>query len=206
MITSKVMHKELSFPTPIYIFDYGNDSILKSPLNYVLNCDAVSSETCRTTDDNLHLLPVFSELVEDLRSKIKVVFDDIKLKRSGENITCMWANVSSKLNRHNMHMHPNSFFSGVLYLNAPENCGNIGFKDPRIGSELLAFDFEEDSVFRHRTIEVEPVTGRLIFFPSWLYHGTRQGEFNPPDERVSLSFNIMPITNIKDHTRKLNLL
>jgi len=200
------MHKELVFSTPIYVFDYGNSSILKSPLDYVLNCDAVSSETCRTTDDNLHLLPVFSELVEDLKSKTKVVFDDIKLKRSGENITCMWANVSSKLNRHNMHMHPNSFFSGVLYLNAPENCGNIGFKDPRMASELLAFDFEEDSIFRHRTIEIEPVTGRLIFFPSWLYHGTRQGEFNPPDERVSLSFNIMPIANIKDHTRKLNLL
>jgi len=200
------MHKELVFSTPIYVFDYGNDSILESPLDYVLNCDAVSSETCRTTDDNLHLLPVFYELVEDLKSKTKVVFDDIKLKRSGENITCMWANVSSKLNRHNMHMHPNSFFSGVLYLNAPENCGNIGFKDPRMASELLAFDFEEDSIFRHRTIEIEPVTGRLIFFPSWLYHGTRQGEFNPPDERVSLSFNIMPIANIKDHTRKLNLL
>ena len=43
-------------------------------------------------------------------------------------------------------------------------------------------------------------------FPSWLYHGTRQGEFDPPEERVSLSFNVMPIANIRDHTRKLNLL
>ena len=199
------MHKELSFPTPIYIFDYGNSSILESPLNHIMKCDCRSSETCRTTDDNLNTLPIFSELVNELKLKTKIVFDDIKLKRSGENITCMWANVSSKLNRHNMHMHPNSFFSGVLYLNAPKNCGNIGFKDPRYGSELLAFDFEDDSIFQHRTIEIEPVTGRLIMFPSWLYHGTRQGEFDPPEERVSLSFNVMPITNIKDHTRKLNL-
>ena len=200
------MHKELSFPTPIYVFDYGNSSILQTPLNYVKGCGSLWSGTCRTTEDNLHTLSNFSELVKELKLKTKIVFDDIKLKRSGETITCMWANVSSKLNRHMLHMHPNSFFSGVLYLNAPKDCGNIGFKDPRYGSELLAFDFEEGSIFQHRTIEIEPVTGRLIMFPSWLYHGTRQGKFDPPEERVSLSFNVMPIANIKDHTRKLNLL
>ena len=73
-------------------------------------------------------------------------------------------------------------------------------------SVINAFDFEDDSIFQHRTIEIEPITGRLIMFPSWLYHGTRQGEFDPPEKRVSLSFNVMPTAKIKDHTRKLNLL
>lgn len=203
MITLK-MHKELLFSTPLYIFDYGDVEILKSPLDYVLNKSErlFVSETCRSTEDHLHTLPEFSNLVFDIRTKIKQIFDDIGLIRDAEIITCMWANVSGKLNRHNMHLHPNSFFSGVLYLNAPDNAGNIGFKDPRYGSELLSFDFEEHSIFKHRTIEVEPITGRLIFFPSWLYHGTRQGEFSNKENRVSLSFNIMPKTKVEDYGRK----
>jgi len=198
------IHKELLFSTPIYIFDYGNCEILKSPLDYVLNKSQrlYVSETCRSTEDNLHTLPEFANLVFDIGTKIKEVFDDIGLIRDDEIITCMWANVSTKLNRHNMHLHPNSFFSGVLYLNAPNNCGNIGFKDPRYGSELISFDFEDDSIFKNRTIEVEPVTGRMIFFPSWLYHGTRQGDFNDDQTRVSLSFNIMPKTKVVDYGRK----
>jgi uncharacterized protein (TIGR02466 family) len=199
------VHKELSFPTPIYIFDYEDLSILNVCLEYVTLCETYSSKTCRTTEDNLNNLPQFSELVVDLNSKIKYVFDDLGLIRTGEKITCMWANISSSLNRHNMHMHPNSFFSGVLYLNAPKNAGNIGFKDPRIASEVLKFDFEEGSIFKNKTIEVEPITGRLILFPSWLYHGTQPGEFSPLEERVSLSFNVMPVAKITDQTRKLNL-
>ena len=198
------MHKELLFSTPIYVFDYRDVEILKSPLDYVMNKSErlFVSETCRSTEDNLQTLPEFSNLVLDIRTKIKTVFDDIGLIRDDEIITCMWANVSKKLNRHNMHLHPNSFFSGVLYLNAPNNTGNIGFKDPRYGSELLSFDFTENSIFKHRTIEVEPITGRLIFFPSWLYHGTRQGEFNDDENRVSLSFNIMPKVKVVDYGRK----
>lgn len=206
--TIQPIHKELLFSTPIYIFDYGNAEILKSPLDYVLNKSErlFVSETCASTEDFLHILPEFSKLIFDIKAKIKEVFDDIGLIRDDEIITCMWANVSKKLNRHNMHLHANSFFSGVLYLNAPNNAGNIGFKDPRYGSELLAFDFTEQSIFRHRTVEVEPITGRLIFFPSWLYHGTRQGEFNDNENRVSLSFNIMPRTKVTQYSRTLNML
>lgn len=198
------MHKELLFSTPLFIYDYGDSEILKSPLNYVMNKSEklFVSETCRSTEDNLQILPEFSYLIFDIKNKIKEVFNDIGLLREDEIITCMWANVSKKLNRHNMHLHPNSFFSGVLYLNAPNNAGNIGFKDPRYGAELLAFDFEEHSIFKNRTIEVETITGRLIFFPSWLYHGTRQGKFDDNENRVSLSFNIMPKTNVVDYGRK----
>lgn len=201
------MYKTLLFSTPLYIFDYGEAEILKQPLDYVLNKSQrlFVSETCRSTEDHLHILPEFSNLVFDLKQKTKEVFDDIGLLREDEMITCMWANTSKKLNRHNMHMHQNSFFSGVLYLNAPKNAGNIGFKDPRFSAEMLSFDFTEESIFRHKTVEVEPITGRLIFFPSWLYHGTRQGEFDDDENRVSLSFNIMPKTRVTQYSRKLDM-
>lgn len=201
------MHKELIFPTPIYIFDYGKQESISIALNYIKNIQNKNweSETCWSTNDDLHTISNFELLKKQIMQNVKQVFDDIGLIRESEYITCMWANVSKKLNRHNMHMHSNSFWSGVIYLSAPKNPGNIGFKDPRISSELFAMDYENDSIFRHRTIEVEPIVGRLILFPSWLYHGTRQGDFDDSQERVSLSFNILPKTKITDYSRKMEL-
>ena len=206
MKLSKMIHKELIFPTPIYIHDFKNLTLLDKPKNYILNYakKLFVSETCWSTEDNLHTQDAFFDFNLEVKKIIKEIFDDIGIKREEEVITCMWANVSKKLNRHNLHLHPNSFFSGVVYINAPKNSGNIGFKDPRTASELLAFDFEPNSIFEHRTIEVEPVTGRMIIFPSWLYHGTRQGEFSDNENRISLSFNVIPKTNVIDYSRKIN--
>ena len=82
----------------------------------------------------------------------------------------MWANMSKAANRHALHPHGNSYMSGVLYLSTPKDCGNIGFKDPRQGNEIIVPDYTEDSIFKNRTIEVEPKKGLLLMFPSYLIH------------------------------------
>jgi hypothetical protein len=37
---------------------------------------------------------------------------------------------------------------------------------------------------------VEPAEGRLVVFPSYLYHGTRP--FTGPGERISIAVDVMP--------------
>ena len=61
-----MMHKELAFPTPIYVFDYGNSSILQSPLDHVLKCDSISS--VKTADISLDAssLPSLSTLSQNI--------------------------------------------------------------------------------------------------------------------------------------------
>ena len=117
----------------------------------------------------------------------------------------MWANVSKSKNRHALHLHANSYFSGVLYLDAPSSPGNIGFKDPRVASEMLSFDYKLGSMFKERTIEIEPKPGRMLMFPSWLSHGTKPGNFNDSENRISLSFNVLPKVNVQDFSRKISL-
>ena len=42
-------------------------------------------------------------------------------------------------------------------------------------------------------------------FPSWLHHGTRPGNFDDTQDRIALSFNVLPKCNVMDFSRKISL-
>lgn len=199
----------LLFPTPIYVVDFHDndfcDHAATAVKNIKNNNEGFGDHLCWTTPDDLHTRPEFGELKKILFDEIDKVFDEVGLIRESFYITCMWANISKSENRHALHLHANSYFSGVIYLEAPEDSGNIGFKDPRVASELLSFDYTDDSIFKNRTIELEPRKGRLLIFPSWLHHGTRPGTFDDSLDRIALSFNVMPRCNVQDFSRKISL-
>jgi uncharacterized protein (TIGR02466 family) len=199
----------LIFPTPLHIVDFNDTAFCDravANLNTMKTAGLGGGDhLCWTSPDDLHTRSEFEELKNIIFQEAELVFDSIGLVRDSFYFTCMWANVSKPDNRHALHIHANSFYSGVIYLEAHGNPGNIGFKDPRYGSELLSFDYTHDSVFKERTHEVMPKKGRLVFFPSWLSHGTKSGNFEYYQDRISLSFNIMPKCSIQDFTRKLVL-
>jgi uncharacterized protein (TIGR02466 family) len=200
---------ELIFPTPIHLVQFTNLGFCTRAKNAIYNLDRKerlsSDELHWCTPDDLHLRQEFIELKNVIMSEVSLYLDNLGVIRDGEKMTCMWANVSKSKNRHAVHIHPNSFLSGVLYLNAPSVAGNIGFKDPRPGAEIFAFDYKDDSIFKHRTREVVPKEGLLILFPSWLGHGTTRGNFDDSEDRISLSFNILPTGNFTDYSRRISL-
>jgi len=200
---------QLIFPTPVHIVDFSDtefcDKASLAVRAILDNGEGGGDDVCWCTPDNLDLRPEFSEIKNIILSEVGKVFDYIGLVRDDFYMTCMWANVSKPKNRHALHPHANSYYSGVMYLEAPGIPGNIGFKDPRPSSEILSPDYIQNSIFKLRTIEFEPKKGRLIMFPSWLHHGTRPGNFDENLNRISLSFNIMPRCVITDHTRRITL-
>jgi uncharacterized protein (TIGR02466 family) len=197
------------FPTPLYIVDFDDlyfiQNIKIEVLKILQNGEVTGDELCSTTLDDLHNREPFSKLTDIILAEVKLVFENVGLIYDDIYISCMWANISKSKNRHALHLHANSYFSGVLYLDVPSSPGNIGFKDPRAASEMLSFDYKPGSMFKERTIEVEPKTGRLLMFPSWLSHGTKAGNFNDDENRISLSFNILPKVNVQDFSRKISL-
>jgi uncharacterized protein (TIGR02466 family) len=200
---------QLIFPTPVHIVDFPDTTFCDRAVGYIKDIrnfgEGGGDDICWCTPDNLDLRPEFQEVKEIILSEIERVFNYIGLVRDSQYMTCMWANVSKPKNRHALHPHANSYYSGVLYLETPGTPGNIGFKDPRPSSEMLSPDYIENSMFKLRTIEIEPRKGRLVMFPSWLHHGTRPGNFDESLDRIALSFNIMPRCTITDHTRRLTL-
>ena len=107
----------------------------------------------------------------------------------------MWANVNYKYSHNKNHIHPGAQWSGVYYIKAPKDCGNIWFTDPwgerHVDMPIMA-DKKDKPIHYWREVYYQPIEGRLIMFPGWLTHEVAQNMCNLKGEkgwRVSVSFN-----------------
>lgn len=97
------------------------------------------------------------------------------------------------------HVHPNSVWSGVYYVQAPEGAGDIEFIDPRTENVMAPLKYAPN---RQRPascwtkVTFTPKAGKLLIFPSWLYHAvspnltSAQGD---AAERIIISFNLQQV-------------
>lgn len=197
-----VEHKTVSmlFPTPVGVVHFSDHDFMDRMAEEVLTLKNQSSSTLFEdignwcTDDNLNVLPQFTELVKLINDEVSVFLNDVyKVNPNHLNMTCMWSNVHDSRSKHHIHQHPNSFLSGVLYLSTPNNDneypGNIFFVDPRIGNRTQQSDYSERTVYNEKAWFFTPKKGMMLLFPSWLEHGTDQGKFSKNQYRISLSFN-----------------
>ena len=94
------------------------------------------------------------------------------------------------------HVHPNSFLSGVFYLNTYEDSGDLVFHHhaKNIDYHKQPIDaFKENVNYNSDYWRVTPEDGDLIVFPSFLNHSVEE---NKNDfQRMVLSFNINLIKN-----------
>ena len=157
-----MMNIEYFFPTPIYIFDIPNASILNADLEKnVINWSNSEKGLNKTnvngwhSETNMHIRPEYKDLVNIL------------------------------------HDHPNCLFSGVYYIKTPENCGHLKLEDPRPGRQLVMPVQKEGPLPKEywREVHYKPIAGRLIMFPFWLNHMVEANESN--DIRISVSFNFL---------------
>jgi len=116
-------------------------------------------------------------------------------------IDSMWSIINGPGSFNKAHIHPGSFWSGVYYVAAPENCGDIEFTDPRTENVIRQPSYiPNQSRPREAWTKVKytPRPGKMIMFPSWLYHAVDPNlseETGEDAERVIISFNLsqMPL-------------
>ena len=103
----------------------------------------------------------------------------------------MWANINPPGGMNRAHQHPNSLWSGVYYIKAPKNSGDLKIDDPRSSAAMVRPNQKKGPVPPRlfRETHYEPVAGRCIMFPSWLMHCVDPNESN--DIRISVSFNFL---------------
>ena len=98
-----------------------------------------------------------------------------------------WGNISRRGNYHRMHNHPNSAWSGCYYVTGigatPSMGGVLELYDPRPFTEMVEVP---GSPYGQR-VQVRPVPGLMVLFPSWLYHFVHPCDTDT--ERVSIAFN-----------------
>ena len=189
------------FPTVIheYIFDEINE---KEVINFcykqkqqdpkgltISNRGGWHSQLFNLTDDNIisHLLgkgfgkSIFTSLNPLL--KISVTY---------------WIMINCPNSYNTSHTHPDSHFSGVLWIKVPENSGKIKFINPSchtgfVEASSYLDEVKDQTAFFH-SINFDPKVGKMLTFPSSLRHEVLLNESE--EDRISISYNISVLNEV----------
>ena len=134
--------------------------------------------------------PEYQLLVTELMRMQKEIYDNEHLDRYAK-LGNMWANINPPGGMNMPHIHPNSLFSGVYYVKSQPNCGRLKIFDPRPGIQFNMPSRKQGNPGKDfwRDASIEPMTGRIIMFPAWLWHSVEENKSN--DIRISVSFNFL---------------
>ena len=185
---------EKFFPTHVYakVVNLNNQLMTKQIIDRSNKDSGVSKTNHKgwhsTTD--MHKKPEYSSLVTELFRMQKEIYDNEHLDRNAV-LGNMWANINPPGGMNMPHIHPNSLFSGVYYVKSNINSGRIKIMDPRPGAQHIMPARKPGNPGRDmwRDASLDPVVGRIIMFPSWLWHSVEENKSD--DIRISVSFNFI---------------
>jgi len=189
-----MMIKASYFPTIIYAKDVNLDNRLfeREVLAWADRDKGVKRTNMKGwhSQTNMHEIPVFKPLVDELFKMTNEIFQEEWLDRE-PFMGNMWANINPPGALNRPHLHPNSHFSGVYYIKAPKNSGQIVFNEPRAGAQLNMPVRKPGKPPKElwREVHLEPIEGRIIMFPFYLWHCVEPNLSN--DIRISVSFNFI---------------
>ena len=175
------------FPTPVAFFNIGR-SITKKELEFIKQVEKRSNVgNITSATSNLLEQEELKDIANFINEKIKDYFDEVyKPQRKVElYITQSWSNYTTKGQYHHKHRHPNSFVSGVFYINADRSKDKIKFFNDKI--PYMEVTQREYNLYNSDSWWFNVGSSDLVIFPSTLWHMVDQVESD--EERISISFN-----------------
>ena len=191
------MITEYHFPTPVYIQEISNAVELNQYLEQkILQWSQQDKGVSKTNAGGWHSTTDMNQKEEYnvLTKELFAMQDKIfkkELLTQKPGLGNMWANINYPGNFNRPHLHPNSLFSGVYWVKAPEKSGNLMLYEPRPGVHTTMPNRKEGKLPPElwREIHYQPKAGTAIMFPAWLWHEVRPNQSN--DIRISVSFNFL---------------
>ena len=193
------MIKEYFFPTIIYVKDLPNANELNSYLEkHIVEWSRQDKGVNKTNVNGWHSQTdmnhkkEYEPLIKELFQMQNEIIQEEYLNEEREPlIGNMWANINPPGGYNQAHIHPNSLFSGAYYVKAPPNSGRLELMDPRPGVQQSMPPRKKVKLPRElwRETYYDAVPGRIIMFPSWLWHKVEPNKSN--DIRISVSFNFI---------------
>ena len=189
-----MMIAEQFFPTTVYAKDVNldNEFFAKEIVAWSKHSEGLKKTNVKGwhSETNMHTMQQFKPLVDELFKMQHEVFKAECLNRE-PRIGNMWANINYPGSFNRAHIHPNSLYSGVYYIKAPTNCGELICTDPRPGMQTMMPIRIKGQPPKHlwREVHLSPIEGRIIMFPAWLWHCVEPNKSN--DMRISVSFNFI---------------
>ena len=192
------MITEYHFPTMIYIKDFSDPEKLNKYLEpKIIQWSQQDKGELKTNAGGWHSTTdmnhkrEYDPLTNELFAMQSEIYKKEKLTMKPV-LGNMWANINYPGCFNRPHLHPNALFSGVYWIKAPENSGNLMLYDPRPGVQMTMPNRKKEGKLPPelwREVHYKPVAGRCIMFPAWLWHEVKPNESN--DIRISVSFNFL---------------
>lgn len=178
-----------------------------SALEYVKNLkehDAYGGDNgAVTVTQRLLDEPIFKDVKDECEHLAKAYVDVQGHQVDEVKIASSWGNTLRKDEPIHVHMHPNSYVSGVLYLTGGSS---LSFHHPLITEDLFTFrpliTWDADNHHTWQVMSMNPEPSALFLFPSKLKHHV---DANENDYRYSIAFNTLPVGSIGDSTKEMNI-
>ena len=184
------------FPSPVHIFESdGFDEFKNNLIDYVYKLKEKDPEGYTISNRNGWQSRGFdlSDMNDLLHGTILQGLSSFSaIKNTTKMRASAWININSPGSYNVKHTHPNSHLSGVMWIKAPKDSGNIVFDNPnghQTHTEINSYNQEfKDQFFVYHSYWLPPIEGRMIIFPSHLQHEVEENKSN--EDRISVSFNI----------------
>lgn len=185
-------------PQTIHVFEC-NSSLLESIKTFVKGEDySANHHNYSSFDDTcLHKRDEYKECVKWFDSCLEQVRSLYNYECEKLSITQMWSNKSEYGNWHHPHTHSYSMVSGIFYVT--ESNSKTWFSKQNHWSRLFDPNMPIARTTKDKQViyKFKTTPGKLVLFPSHLYHSVDEHYLNEP--RYSLSFNTFPSGKIGNH-------
>lgn len=99
----------------------------------------------------------------------------------------IWLNINPPKSYNHLHNHVGSVLSGVYYVSADPQQGNIQFERSDNAEYHIPVHVDQETYFTCTRATYAAKTNGLYIFPSWLKHSVQGNNSN--SDRISISFN-----------------
>ena len=178
------------FPTPL-IFTNIEREFTKEELEFF---DEQSKTTFKnegnvtSLDNYLMRYDPMTTIKQEITSALQLYLDEVIKPKDDVKpyITQSWLNYTAENQHHHKHAHPNSFLSGVMYVNADPEKDKITFFNDSMYKQIKLFP-KEWNLYNAESWYFTVKPGDIVIFPSSLIHMVEQKAGN--NIRTSLAFN-----------------
>jgi uncharacterized protein (TIGR02466 family) len=180
------------FPEPIWIGHYDGDlSLVKSRALKLFNAsnklnaglERAGGQSSSSDPDMPHTWPEITDFLDWCDDLTAIVWQDWHYPKADRMVINSWANIHPKGAWTDEHTHNAAGQVIVLYVEQPENGGNLEIFNPMF--------YNWESTLResgHSWKELEVKTGDVVVFPGWVLHRTQPNQTD--DTRIVMSFNV----------------
>lgn len=208
LVASDKKSREYYFPSLLFVCDLADAEDINSELTTMIRGErSVDQKGIHRSNipalggwhskNDLHQRADYKRITQKVLDQGAFISSELGYAKSHKlAIDQMWSIINGPGSFNKAHIHPGSIWSGVYYVQAPENAGDIEFTDPRTENLVRQAKFEANSKRPRECwtkVRFTPKPGKMILFPSWLYHSVdanltqAEGE---DAERIIISFNL----------------